>query len=106
MDNLKELEELMIKYGGCIRAIPTITRERFEVRHFNDPDLCGPDIVKKEIIYQEDFKREMVVIERIPHHAGMFLFETGNITSAQIRFSGKKYYNTLAEVIEAIKENH
>ncbi len=105
MIDLKELEELLVEHGACIRAIPKTVISVVEVRHVNDPEYERPEFIRKEVVYVERFKREMLVTERVPHHAGMFLVKTGEDTSSMVRFSGKKYYKTLKEAIEAIKES-
>ena len=46
----------------------------------------------------------MFVAERRPEHAGMFLLETGLGTMSGVRFSGRKYYGNLDEVLDALKE--
>lgn len=50
-------------------------------------------------------KREMLVVERIPEHAGMFLVKTGLRTTVGVHFSGKKYYKSLKDVMSAIEKD-
>lgn len=102
---LHTLERLMVEHGACIRAIPKRVRSIVEVRHINDPEFSKSNIVRKEIIYLEDFKREMLVVERVPKYAGMFLVETGLRTTAGVQFSGKKYYKSLKDVMSAIEKD-
>lgn len=104
-DLLNTLERLMVEHGACIRAIPEKKREIYEAYHVNDPKFSKPDYIRKEVVYLEEFKREMLVVERIPENAGMFLVETHLGTSAEVRFSGKKYYKTLEEAIDAIEKD-
>ena len=105
VDCLKTLERLMVEHGACIRAIPEKDREIYEAYHVNDPEFSKPDIIRKEVVYLEEFKREMLIVERVPEDAGMFLVETGLGTAAQVRFSGKQYYKTLEEAITAIEKD-
>lgn len=104
MDKLKELAELMTERGACLRAIPMSVRETVDARHASDPCYENPAYVKKEMKFLPEYGREMFVAERRPEHAGMFLLETGLGTSSMVRFSGKKYYGSLDEVLDALKE--
>lgn len=105
MDKLEELAYLMIKTGACVRALPETVREVTDARHAKDKCYEHPSYVKKEVRYLPQYKREMFVAERRPEHAGMFLLETGLGTMSGIRFSGKRYYGSLDEVLDALKES-
>lgn len=105
MDKLEELARLMVERGACLRAIPMSVRETVEARHASDKRYENPAYVKKEIKFLEGFRREMFVAERRPEHAGMFLLETGLGTMSTVRFSGKEYYGSLDEVLDALRES-
>lgn len=64
--DLKTLEAIMVENGLIIRAIPKKIRHAFEKEHFED----YPD---GEIKYLDEFKREMLVVERTPKNAGKFV---------------------------------
>lgn len=104
MDTLHTLERLMVEHGACIRAIPKKIRGTYEVRHIDDPEFSKPNVVRKEVIYLEEYKRKMLVVEHIPHHAGMFLVETGLGTTAGVQFHGKQFYKSLEEAMAAIEK--
>lgn len=104
MDKLEELARLMVERGACLRAIPMSVRETVEARHASDKCYENPAYVKKEVKFLEGFRREMFVAERRPEHAGMFLLETGLGTMSTVRFSGREYYGSLDEVLDALRE--
>lgn len=103
MDKLEELQDLMVRTGACVRAIPMSVREIVEARHASDKCYEKPAYVKKEVKFLEGWGREMFVAERRPEHAGMFLVETKQGTMASVRFSGKKYYASLDKVLAALR---
>lgn len=103
-DPVDALGRLMVRHGACIRAVPETVRGIFEKYHADDPKMNGPDVVRKKIAYLDEYKREMLVTESVPHHAGMFLVETGLGTSAQVRFSGRNWYPTLRDAVRALAD--
>lgn len=104
MGKLEELAKLMTERGACLRAIPTSVRETVEARHASDKCYEDAAYVRKEIKFLPGYGREMFVAERRPEHAGMFLLETGLGTMSAVRFSGQRYYGSLDEVLDALKE--
>lgn len=89
---LKQLQNIMIDNALSIRAIPKTVRDVVELRH-KDKYPGG------HVEYIDSFKREMWVYERCPRHGGQFVVENNCGTGSMIRFSGKRYYNSLEEVI-------
>jgi hypothetical protein len=97
--DLKTLESIMICEGVSIRAIPFKTVGVFETRHI--------DKYPNGIIYYDEIgKRDMLRVERIVSKtiAGKFIVEKKCGTGALIRFSPKKYYDTIEEAINDLCE--
>lgn len=82
----------MIENALSVRAIPETVRNVVELKH-KDKYPGG------RVEYIDSFKREMWVYERCPRHGGQFVVESKCGTGSMIRFSGKRYYNSLEEVI-------
>lgn len=95
--NIEDLEKIMVDYGVVIRAIPKVCRDIIEKRHINE----YPD---GKIVYLEDFKREMLIIKRIPKNAGKFLLEYNQKTSNMVKFEGKKYFDSITDAIQYLLE--
>lgn len=94
--NLELLQQLMIENGLAVRAIPPTRRIVVELRHKEEfPDGHAQ--------YLEEFNREMWVEERINSHGGQFVVERNCGTSSTVHFSGKRFYNSLSELIEDVK---
>lgn len=89
---LEHLQNIMIENALSVRAIPKAVRDVVELRH-KDKYPGG------RVEYIDSFKREMWVYERYPRHGGQFVVESKCGTGSMIRFSGKRYYNSLEEVI-------
>ena len=88
---IEELERLMVEYGIVLRAIPTTVREILEVRHKDE----YPD---GKVVYLEEFHRDMLVVERVPKHAGEFLMECRQGTSEMVQFR-RIFYKSIGEAI-------
>ena len=77
MMTLIELENILIEYGAALRP-------------------------NGQIVYLDEFKREMLVVKSIPTNAGKFVFEHNCGTGRMVRFTGRQYYNSIEEVIESL----
>lgn len=91
---LEILENLMINHGLAIRAIPKNTYSLYEARYIKD-------YPNGEIKYIEQFKREMLIVKNTIPHGGEFIVEIAQHTNSTVKFSGKQYYKSLDEIIEA-----
>lgn len=85
----------MVEHGIALRAIPLKVRETYEISH-------AAQIPDGHIMYLEEFKREMLVVERVPQNAGKFAFESSCGTSATVRFQGNAYYDSIKDAMDAI----
>lgn len=94
---LEDLQRLMVEKGCSIRAIPLMSRVVVELRH-KDKFPNG------HAQYLEGFNREMWVEERKNAHGGQFVVESNCGTGATIRFSGKKFYTSLEELFDDMKD--
>lgn len=98
MENLIErLQKIMVEKALSIRAIPKSIRGVVEVRHKEQyPDGHAE--------YLDRFGREMWVYERQPEHGGQFIVESNCGTSSMVKFYGKRYYNSLEEIVRAFED--
>ena len=85
----------MAEYGVCLRAIPNRVRSVVEAQHI-DKYHTG------KIVFLPEYKREMLVVDSIPEHAGQFLVEKHLGTSSTVRFANKKFYTTLEAAVSEI----
>lgn len=88
---IEELEHLMVEHGIVLRAIPNTVREILEVRHKDE----FPD---GKVVYLEEFHRDMLIVERVPKHAGEFLMECRQGTSEMVQFR-RIFYKSIGEAI-------
>jgi hypothetical protein len=95
MMTLIELENILIEYGAALRAIPAEVYEVYAKTHIED-------FPNGQIVYLDEFKREMLVVKSIPTNAGKFVFEHNCGTGRMVRFTGRQYYNSIEEVIESL----
>lgn len=94
--NLKDLEQIMVKHGLSIRAIPEKSRSICE--------LCHKDMYPNgKQMYLPEFGRDMWVIEEENTHAGQFVVEEHCGVSSIVRFSGDRFFNSLEEIMEEYK---
>lgn len=91
--SLKDLERLMIEKSLVIRAIPKIVTAIMEKSH-------AAEYPTGQVVYLEEYKREMLVVKQIPEHAGQFLAVKANHTSTNISFGKNLYFDSLEELIE------
>lgn len=91
--NLDILQKIMIEKGLSIRAIPMANRIVVELRHKDD-------FPNGHVQYLEEFKREMWVEERQNPHRGQFVVESNCGTRATVKFSGKRFYNSLQDLFK------
>jgi hypothetical protein len=96
--DIKKLEQIMIAHGVVLRAIPEKIVSVIEVYHKDK----YPD---GRIEYIERYKREMLVVEKIPIHAGKFIFECAKNTNGMIQFYGKRYFDSIDEAVNALLED-
>ena len=96
---LEHLQNIMVENALSVRAIPKTVREVVELRH---KDKYPGGYVE----YIDSFKREMWVYEKYPKHGGQFVVESKCGVGSMIRFSGKRYYNSLEEVINDFTEHN
>lgn len=108
MPTLCDLQEAMLQNDLCIRPVPRTCRHIFEVN--NAPDaplpgqLRGQTVVSRQIMYLDEYKRDMLVVKTIPPHAGQFIVTSCRDTGQTVKFSGPlKYYDTLEEIIQDYK---
>lgn len=94
--DIKELENIMVTHGVVLRAIPNKTTGIYEKRHIDQ----FPD---GKIMYLEDFKRAMLVIEKIPKNAGKFILECEKNTLSTVKFTGRKYFDSIEEAVNSLK---
>lgn len=90
---LERLQEIMVENGLSIRAIPKTIRSIVELRHKNEFPQGHSE-------YLESFKREMWVYETHPKIGGKFVVESKCGTNSMVRFTGKKFYNSLEEILK------
>lgn len=93
--NLKELETIMISYGIALRAIPREITEIYEQNHSNK-------YTNGEIRYLADFKREMLIVRRVPKNAGKFIAEIKVGSGSSVLFNSKKVYDSIEQAIKDI----
>lgn len=98
--DIKELEEIMVSHGVALRAIPRKVTGIYEVRHQSQ-------FPNARVEYLEDFKREMLIDERVPKNAGRFIFEAHQGTGSLVKFYANKFYDSIEEAIaDLLKTNH
>lgn len=95
MNALRKLQKIMVKKELSIRAIPKTVRHIEEMRHCSE----HPNGHKE---FLPGFNREMWVYETTPEHGGKFVVESKCGTNSMVWFRGKKFYNSLEEIL---KEN-
>ena len=83
---IQELETIMQEHGIVLRAIPNKTCGVYEVSHKDE-------FPEGRIVYLEEYKREMLVVERTPKNAGKFLIELVHSTAANVCFTAQFYDN-------------
>lgn len=95
--DIKDIERVLVTYGVAIRAIPARERKVLEAYH-------AKDFPNGRVEYLPAYKREMLVVERVPEHAGKFTFEVVGNTVSTVTFSGNRYYDSIEGVIAALLE--
>lgn len=91
---IEELEKVMQEHGAAIRAVPLKVREVMEKRH-------AKDYADGEIVYMEEYHREMFVREYVPEHAGKFLIKSIKHTGVSIYFE-PQFYDTIEDAVKAL----
>ena len=82
----------LIEYGVALRAIPAEVYAKTHIEDFPDG----------QIIYLDEFKREMLVVKSIPTNAGKFVFEHNCGTGRMARFTGRQYHDSIEEAIGSL----
>lgn len=88
---LLEFERFMRENSLVVRAIPQKVVHVFEASHIGE----YPD---GKIEFLPEYHRNMLLLEEVPEHAGMFVAEIQCNTAKSTRFSSKKYYASLEEL--------
>ena len=94
---IKELEQIMVKYGVAIKAIPKKMISVYEKSHINE-------YPHGEVKYLEGYQREMLVVESEPKNAGKFVIVKNTGTSTNIWFV-KEFYNSIEEAVNALLDS-
>ena len=98
MENFKKkLQNIMVEKATSIRAIPKSVRDVVEARHKDQ----YPD---GHLEYLDGFRREMWVYERRPKHGGQFIVESNCGMCSMVNFHGKRYYDSLEEIVRAFED--
>ena len=90
---IKELEDVMAKYGLVIRAIPEKEYSVFEPQHI-DKYPNGK--------IESRFGRKMLVVEETPLHAGKFIIEIQRNSLTAVWFKKEKFYDSIEEAVADI----
>lgn len=100
--DIKELEKVMIEKGAIIRAIPMVETGLVEVRHAsqfeNKPEYST------YVKYEEDFKRDMLHLERKLQLGGKFLLAFQKNQLIRTNFNGQLVFDHLEDVIKYLIE--
>lgn len=95
---MKELERILIQNGASIRAIPMEELAICEVRHKDQfPDA--------EVVYLEEYGREMLVERKVPKMAGKFVIEPNCGTSSTILFHGKQFFDSIEDAVRSLEHS-
>lgn len=95
---IEQLEKIMITRGAVIRAIP------MEVTHVLEK--CHADRYPHgEILYLEEYKREMLLVREIPDHARKFMLQEERNTGSTVKFHTPAFFGSIAEIIRCLQEN-
>lgn len=93
--SLEELQELMIKHGAVIRAVPRVVRGICETSH-------ASRFPTGVISYVPEYKRDMLVVDRMPRTGGKFYVESVKNTGNTVTFNGHNGTNCFDTIEEAI----
>lgn len=93
-----ELQNIMMEHGLVIRAIPKIETMVMETRHIDK----YPD---GEIKFLEDYKREMLVVEKELSLGGKFIITQAKHQLASIQFEKKNVFNSIEKCINNFLKN-
>ncbi|MBQ3011261.1 MAG: hypothetical protein IJA20_02925 [Methanocorpusculum sp.] len=96
--DIKELEEIMVEHGVVLRAIPMKVTGIYEVRH-------RKQFPNARVEYLEDFKREMLIDERVPINAGKFIFESNQGTGNMVKFYANRFYDSIEDAMDGLLKN-
>lgn len=95
--DIKELEQIMVANGAVLRAIPEKVTELYELCHRDRmPDA--------RVEYRDECKREMLVVERAPLHAGKFLLESRQGVGGVVRFNTTKFCDSIEQAVAPMTE--
>lgn len=92
--DIYSLSDIFIENGIVLRAIPHRIREIYDTRH-------ADKFPNGEIRFLEEYKRDMLVVERVPKCAGKFLIECARHTDNMVRFSGR-FFDSIDDAIASV----
>lgn len=91
---IQELEKIMQEHGAVIRAIPLKIREILEASY----EKAYPD---GQVMYLDEYKREMLVREYVPKHAGEFCIEAVKSATTTVIF-GPQFFDSIEDAVSAL----
>lgn len=94
---LSKLQDMLVKHGGVIRAIPMKTRGVYEAYNIDK-------YANGKVEYLPEFGRDMLIVEEVPKDAGKLLLVAGQSTSSTTQFKGALKFNTMEELIDALSK--
>jgi hypothetical protein len=108
MNDLKTLERLMIERGLTIRAIPKEYKETWS-KYADNCNECkrNKDNDKKmnrTCVMEFNNNKEFCVFTRKPKNGGKFLIVDNCGNGSMIRFDGKKYFDSINDIIEDLQK--
>ena len=91
---IERLGYLMVKHGAAIRAVPEVTRTVLEKNKADDTGYLK---------YLPKYKRVMFIKETVPANAGKFLLSFKNREGAAVKFSNKRCFDTIEDIIKYLE---
>lgn len=91
---IAELEEIMVKEGLVVRAMPKTIVGIYERTESNIKNMPNG-----KIVYLEKFKREMLVVEKTPKAGGKFFVTSAKNTNSTVCFKNETF-DSIEEAIE------
>lgn len=94
---IQELEAVMQEHGTVIRAIPLKIREVMDVRH-------AAEYEDGQVMYLEEYRRDMFVREYVLKNAGKFLIEPVHHTMSMVKFRSK-FFDSIEDAVASLTRN-
>lgn len=91
---IQELEAVMQEHGAVIRAIPLKIREVMDVCHATEYE-------DGQVMYLEEYRRDMFVREYVPKNAGKFLIEPVRHTMSMVRFHSE-FFDSVEDAVASL----